>query len=317
MMQKKTMRAAALCGAAMCACLFSRSAFAVSPDELRAQEEAVGKTAASGSVLIWVLCALAFLKVSQKIDSMLSSLGLNVGRTGGSILAETMIAMRAVTGVRNIGGNQSVTGNHTTNTQNNHTGTGGGFLSGGLAGAVSRSIQNSAVKSTVQSAGAAGRSPGGIGGALYSASVKNGGAFANNVIGTIATGSMQTTGSLTGARASEALDSYLGYAALPEGNGTPPPQFDNVEIGGGRITGTETSAEHPGGIEFGMYNADQYAAPEGTYSTVHSADGAAWYKQYARPTVERTPYYTPDGSVEFNSSIVQRMPRAPQRKDRL
>ena len=310
-MQKKTMRVAALCCAAMCACLFSQSAFAVSTEELQAQVEAAGKTAASGSVLIWILCALAFLKVSQKIDSMLSSLGLNVGRTGGSILTETMIAMRAVTGVRNIGGNQSVTGNHTSNTQNNHTG------AGGLVGAVSRSIQNSAVKSTVQGTGTSGRSPGGIGGALYSASVKNGGSFANNVIGTIATGSMQTTGSLTGTRASEALNSYLGYAALPEGNGTPPPQFDNVEIGGGRITGTETSAEHPGGIEFGMYNADQYAAPEGTYSTVHSADGAAWYKQYARPTVERTPYYESDGSVEFHSYIVQRMPRAPQRKERL
>ena len=316
-MQKKYMRAAVICCAVVFACLLSQPAFAVSPDELRAQVEAAGKTAASGSVLIWVLCALAFLKVSQKIDSMLSSLGLNVGHTGGSILAETMIAMRAVTGVRNIGGNQSVTGNHTSNTQNNHMGGGGKFPSGGLVGAVSRTIQNSAVRSTVQSAGTPGRSPGGIGGALYSASVQNGGSFANNVIGTIATGSLQSTGSLTGERASEALNSYMGYAALPEGNGTPPPTFDNVEIGGGRITGTETSAEHPNGIEFGMYNADQYASPEGTYSTVFSADGAAWYKQYARPTVERTPYYAPDGSVEFHSSIVQRMPRAPQRKERL
>ena len=30
------------------------------------------------------------------------------------------------------------------------------------------------------------------------------------------------------------------------------PTFQNVEIGGGRITGTEVTAEHPEGISFGM-----------------------------------------------------------------
>ena len=57
--------------------------------------------------------------------------------------------------------------------------------------------------------------------------------------------------------------------------------------------------------------------PLGAVAGAAAADGAAWYKQYARPTVERTPYYESDGSVEFHSSIVQRMPRAPQRKERL
>ncbi|WP_286081483.1 hypothetical protein [Parablautia intestinalis] len=33
------------------------------------------------------------------------------------------------------------------------------------------------------------------------------------------------------------------------------PVFSDVEIGGGRITGTETSEEHPQGIAFGMYHA--------------------------------------------------------------
>lgn len=36
------------------------------------------------------------LKVSQKIDSFMSSLGINVGHTGGSMLAEAMIAMRGI-----------------------------------------------------------------------------------------------------------------------------------------------------------------------------------------------------------------------------
>lgn len=309
-MRKRKLRVAALLCAAAFYCFVSRPVLAASPEELQTQIEAVGKTAASGSVLIWFLCALAFLKVSQKIDSILSTLGLNVGRTGGSILAETMIAARSVTGIRNFGGRSS----HTSNVQNSTAS--GGFLSGGLVGAVSRTIQNSAVRSTVQSAGTPGQSPGGIGGAIYSASVQNGGSFANSVIGTIATGNMQTTGSLTGERAAEALGSYFGYAAMND-NTMPVPSFTDVEIGGGRITGTETSAEHPGGIEFGMYNAGQYAAPEGHYATVYSADGEAWYKQYARPVVERTPYKAPDGSVGYQENIVQRLPRAPQRKDKL
>ena len=43
-----------------------------------------------------VLCAVAFLKISQKIDSFLAALGINVGRTGGSMLGELLIAGRAV-----------------------------------------------------------------------------------------------------------------------------------------------------------------------------------------------------------------------------
>ena len=50
--------------------------------------EAVGKDTAAGNVFIWFLCAIAFLKISQKIDSFLSSLGINVGHTGGNMMAE-------------------------------------------------------------------------------------------------------------------------------------------------------------------------------------------------------------------------------------
>ena len=58
-----------------------------------AEVEAVGKETAAGNVFIWFLCAIAFLKISQKIDSFLSSLGINVGNTGGSMLEEVMIAV--------------------------------------------------------------------------------------------------------------------------------------------------------------------------------------------------------------------------------
>ena len=51
-------------------CLFCQPAFAISEEEVQAQVDAVGKEAVSGNVLIWFMCAIGFLKVSQKIDSL-------------------------------------------------------------------------------------------------------------------------------------------------------------------------------------------------------------------------------------------------------
>lgn len=58
------------------------------------------------------------------------------------------------------------------------------------------------------------------------------------------------------------IHSYMGHTALGAGAENIP-TYQNVEIGGGRITGTEVTPEHPEGIAFGMYHADQYVAPEG------------------------------------------------------
>lgn len=44
-------------------------AFALTESEVEAQVAATSKSAVTGNVLIWFLCAVAFLKVSQKIDS--------------------------------------------------------------------------------------------------------------------------------------------------------------------------------------------------------------------------------------------------------
>ena len=71
---------------------------AVTEDEVAAH----GKEATAGSIFIWFLCAIAFLKISQKIDSFMSSLGINVGHTGGSMMAEFMIAAKGLTSAKNI-----------------------------------------------------------------------------------------------------------------------------------------------------------------------------------------------------------------------
>lgn len=535
--------------------VMSTSAFAISESDVESAVSASGKEAVSGNVLVWFLCAIAFLKVSQKIDSFLSSLGLNVGHTGGSMLSEAMIAMRAInTATSAVGSALGSRSRHASAPASGKPGGGSaaaaGFFSGGLVGMASRKIASDAVRTatteknivqpqqaeatvsrthassdthsgshsaseqqrqntsqldqnqqtvssravnseqrensqqalhesqhsvdasqihqdtqtaqeqqfhaalhtedqqashlmfhsessefagsvvqsdefeasseearteqsqvmqsalqqeqigvtqreqaqhtqqdtraatfgqvesqsrqhtaqsdkqffsvrnglskttiaerTVQAQERPGRflhsrtmsaapasapaneAPAArsapipsaptqfrsFGGTLFAKSLYQGGAFANDVIGTVAKGDYRTTGSITGETATRSLMSYMGFTALGE-HATNIPRYQDVEIGGGRITGREFTPEHPGGIDFCMYHADQYAQPKGDYSKVYSADDAAWYKQYAADTVERKPYQTEDGKIAYHEKIVQKLPNPPQRKDRM
>ena len=535
--------------------VMSTNAFAISESDVESAVSASGKEAVSGNVLVWFLCAIAFLKVSQKIDSFLSSLGLNVGHTGGSMLSEAMIAMRAInTATSAVGSALGSRSRHGSAPASGKSGGGSaaaaGFFSGGLAGMASRKIASDAVRtatteknivqpqqaeatvsrthassdthsgsqsaseqqrqntsqldqnqqtvssravnseqreksqqalhesqhsmdasqlhqdtqtaqaqqfhaalhtedqqashltfhsessefvcSVVQSdefeasseearteqsqvmqsalqqeqigvtqreqaqytqqetqsstfgqvesqsrqhtaqsnkqffsvrnglskttiaertvhaqerpgrflhsrtpsaapaSAPANEAPAArpapipsaptqfrsFGGTLFAKSLYQGGAFANDVIGTVAKGDYRTTGSITGETATRSLMSYMGFTALGE-HATNIPRYQDVEIGGGRITGREFTPEHPGGIDFCMYHADQYAQPKGDYSKVYSADDAAWYKQYAADTVERKPYQAEDGKIAYHEKIVQKLPNPPQRKDRM
>lgn len=535
--------------------VMSTSAFAISESDVESAVSASGKEAVSGNVLVWFLCAIAFLKVSQKIDSFLSSLGLNVGHTGGSMLSEAMIAMRAInTATSAVGSALGGRSRHGSAPASGKSSSGSaaaaGFFSGGLVGMASRKIASDAVRTataeknivqpqqaeatvsrthassdthsgsqsaseqqrqntsqldqnqqtvssravnseqreksqqalhesqhsmdasqihqdtqtaqeqqfhaalhtedqqashlafqsessefvgsvvqsdefeasseearteqsqvmqsalqqeqigvtqheqaqhtqqdtqtatfgqvesqsrqhtaqsdkqffsvrnglskttiaerTVQTQERPGRflhtrapsaapasapvseapaaRPAPIpsaptqfrsfGGTLFAKSLYQGGAFANDVIGTVAKGDYRTTGSITGETATRSLMSYMGFTALGE-HATNIPRYQDVEIGGGRITGREFTLEHPGGIDFCMYHADQYVQPKGDYSKVYSADDAAWYKQYAADTVERKPYQAEDGKIAYHEKIVQKLPNPPQRKDRM
>ena len=126
-------------------------AFALTESEVEAQVAASSKEAVTGNVLIWFLCAVAFLKVSQKIDSFLATMGVNVGRTGGSLMAEAMIAARGVSmlvkaGGSAIGGIGKAVGGSDRRASPAASGSAGGFFKGGLIGMAGRHITNSAVK---------------------------------------------------------------------------------------------------------------------------------------------------------------------------
>lgn len=351
--------------------LLSTSAFAIDESEVENAIATSGEDAVAGNLFIWFLCAVSFLKISQKIDSFMTSLGINVGRTGGSMMAELLIAGRALGGAARATG--AAVGNifnrgSTTNQATGQAFTGGG---GGVIGVAKRAAGNAAAASATQTASGLG---GIIGGAMLSSSMNNGGRFATNVVGAVATGNMARVGSMTGAKAAQALTSYLGYgsnaapiqaASTPAGadavsGGAPtpsadisgddvitasggataaatayaseaqadmgaqnqtipqqPPSFREVEIGGGRITGYETPAGGGEERQFAMYNAGQYMTPSGDYETVQTADGETWYKQYAQPTVEKTPYEEPGGSIKYKERIIEQMPQVPKRKDRI
>ena len=359
--------------------LLSTTALAVDESEVENAIATSGEDAVAGNLFIWFLCAVSFLKISQKIDSFMTSLGINVGRTGGSMMAEMLIAGRALSGAAMATGSAVSNIFNRGNTTNQATGqafTGGG---GGIIGVAKRAAGNAAAASATQTATGLG---GVIGGAMLSSSMNNGGKFATNVVGAVATGNIARVGSITGAKAAQALTSYLGYgtgespvqrsggprtspaSAMPMSSDTTPgsvpvsadiggddvitasggataagagyadeaqihmdeqsqpipqqpPTFRDIEIGGGRITGFETPAGGGEERQFAMYNAGQYMTPTGDYETVQTADGETWYKQYAQPTVEKTPYEEPGGTIKYNERIVDQMPQVPKRKDRI
>ena len=188
-----------------------------------------------------------------------------------------------------------------------------------------------------------------IGKKMYQNSVGKGGAFAAGVIGSVARGEINKMGTISGANARSAMESYFGYNSaasfdMNESNtsafsvehggsttiseedsirqtvdyaGSAMPVFSDVEMGGGRITGLETTPDNPDGIQFAMYDAEKYSKPEGKFETVTAVDNSKWYKQYATPSVERTPYMDPRGKVQYNEKIIQKIPKAPMRKDRM
>lgn len=194
--------------------MLSTTAFAVDETEVESAIAASSREEVAGNLFIWFLCAIAFLKISQKIDSFMSSLGINVGRTGGSMLGELMIAGRTVgAALKATGGavGSIFNRNHSSsNTTNRAAGQGFTSSAPGLIGVAQRAAGNAAASSATGRGSGLGSF---VGGAMFGSSLKSGGKFASDVVGAVATGNIATMGSITGNQASEALTTYLGYGS--------------------------------------------------------------------------------------------------------
>ena len=353
--------------------VFAVNCYAITEAEVQSAVDSSSKESVSGNLFVWFLCAIAFMKVSQKIDSFMSSLGISVGRTGGSMMAEAMIVGRTIGSAFKAGGKFAGFGKG-----GNGTVAGGSAPAGktGFFGGIGRKMADGATGSVTGNANAPGGMMASIGKKMYENSVGKGGAFATSVISSVARGEINRMGTISGANGKAAMESYFGYNAnasvdkkegksskisvdqggsttitsnsnvsgnigfdasgqpigsdsspidtgsggvtsIPTGSGDTIPTFSDIEMGGGRITGMETSVDHPDGIQFAMYDAEKYAKPEGKFETVTAVDNSKWYKQYAAPAVEKTPYMDTKGKVQYHEKIVERIPKAPMRKDKM
>ena len=150
--------------------LCSITVLAITESEVQTQVAAHGKEQVTGNIFIWFLCAVAFLKVSQKIDTFMSALGINVGHTGGNMLGELMIAFKGIKGA---------SGGAFGHGKGGSSGGDAPLLSGGLAGAVGRTTESHAASSITNQQNHS------ISERLYQSSVQKGGDFANTVIGAV------------------------------------------------------------------------------------------------------------------------------------
>lgn len=354
----------------------------------------------NGNFLIWFLCAVGFLKISQKIDNFMQMLGINVGRTGGAMLGEAAIAMKGISaaGKTISGGGSGAADSGSYTTSGSET-----ILQGGLAGVVGRQFYQNAIHNIT---GKSDSIASNIARSVYNSSIQNGGGFSTNIIGQVAKGDIARTGSIKGEDAMQAFQSYMGidranhtketvgaernpasaentafdnqsthsdsfyegmqtsmeqvlaeyqqnigmeplsvgtelsddshspflpdHQTIPlENRGveqaeyfTPSvdssAQYSHIEIGGGRIMGTETSKELGGSLKFAMYSTDKYMPPtQGDYKTVTAVDGSKWYHQYAQPTVVKEPFMKENGEIQYKEHIENKLPDAPKRKDRI
>lgn len=326
----------------MCALftVLSTNVYAISEEDVRNAVNSQGREAVSGNVFIWFLCAIAFLKVSQKIDSFMSSLGINVGHTGGSMLAEAMIASRGVmAAVGGKGGFGRSSAKPSSSGSSTGTSESGGFMSGGVVGAVGRSVTKSAIKSVT---GQPGGSSSSIGRTMFNKSLSTGGNFSNNITSTIAHGQRTVYGTMTGETAVSAFSQYMGISGRSDNasdstsgsghggfnsdqeyyadrlqNSSEMPVYSGVEIGGGVITGYEAASESSEPVQFAYYATEQFSQPESNYSVVTASDNTKWYKQYAQSKVEKTPFMTENGEIKYTNNLISALPAPPRRKDRI
>lgn len=259
-----------LCILMLLICALSTTAFAIDESEVESAIAAASKEEVAGNVFIWFLCAVAFLKVSQKIDSFMSAIGINVGQTGGSMLGELMVAGKALGAAMKATGS-AVGGifNRSHNSSSSYTQAAGQAFpgsGGGLIGVAKRAAGNAAANSaTGRAAGVSAF----VGGAMFGSSMKSGGRLAGDVVSAVATGNIASVGSITGAKAAQALTSYLGYQSMngdeSEHGVTPIPQSasavgeDVITLDGGTAAGAipgaaghsvvdGSVAEVPGGV---------------------------------------------------------------------
>lgn len=70
-MNQKTKYITGIVLSVLAICALTIPAFALTESDVQSQVSASGKEGVAGNLFVWFLCAVAFLKISQKIDSFM------------------------------------------------------------------------------------------------------------------------------------------------------------------------------------------------------------------------------------------------------
>lgn len=226
-------------------------------------------TSGQGNIFLWMFCALAFLKVAQKFDSYLASMGLSVAQTGGSMGMEMLMAARTLGGFG--GGGTRSAGNvfrGGSATASNAAGAAGSFA----AGFASRFKPSSYIRDAVVEGGSyigAGGGVGFVGRAFGGMAARNGASLTGEAVASVANRPQVVSGSIGGEIADRSLGNYMPQLADSK--------LSDTRITGGQISTTAMSADgKESSIQ--MFNAAQFEKPESPYSTVTASDGSQWYQ---------------------------------------
>lgn len=240
---------------------------------LRAFNSSVGQFIANGGALstgqgnifLWMFCALALLKVGQKFDSHLASIGLSVAQTGGSMGMELLMAGRMLAGA---GGGSKSAGS---------VFQGGTSGAAGAAGAATSGFAswfsgNSFVRDAVMEGGAkmaAGGSFGIVGRAFGGMAARNGATLNAASVASVAGKPPGISGKIGGDIADRSIGNFMPHLADKQVSGT--------QISGGHIS---TQAVGANGKEAALelYSAGQFEKPGGASAVVSAADGSQWYQ---------------------------------------
>lgn len=223
-------------------------------------------TNGQGSIFLWMFCAIAFLKVAQRFDSYLASIGLNVAQTGSGLGMELLVATRLVVGAGH--GFRSAGAAFAGGGAGPVSGAGGGLMSG----LMNKFRGNSYVRDAVVQGGTrmgAGGVAGIVGRAFGGIAARNGATLTGNSIASVAARAPNQSGSIAGDIADRSLGNYMPHLSGRTLSGT--------QISGGRI---ETKAMGADGRETNLqlFHADQYERPSGPSSIVTASDGSQWYQ---------------------------------------
>jgi hypothetical protein len=222
-----------------------------------------------GNIFLWMFCALAFLKIAQKFDSYLASMGLNVAQTGSSMGMELLMATRVLGG---FGGPMGKTAGAMFRGGAGVAGAAAAGAGGFAAGFASKFKGNSYVRDSVVQGGSrmgAGGGVGLVGRAFGGIAARTGASLTGESIASVAARHSSVSGSIGGDIADRSLQNYMPQLAGKK--------LSDTQITGGQISATAVGADGKE-TSLQMYNAAQFDKPGGPHSVVKASDGSSWYQ---------------------------------------